>query len=389
MRSTPGRPDAVVVGGGIVGAACGYYLARAGLAVHLLERSFLASGTSGACEGNLLLWDKELARELPLAQLSMRLWRELAQELDVDFEYALKGSILVAEDGVGMAAAEQKVRDLSAAGVPCRMLDSRELHEEEPTLAPDLPGGALFPEDAQVEPRYATVALVEGGRRHGLVVRQDSPVLRVALDARGRVEGVETPAERISTRIVVVAAGVWTRELAATAGLDVPVRPRKGQIVVTEKAPLFFRRKLLEAGYTSTVESSQGDLQVAMVAESTRGGTLLLGSSRELVGFDRSVDLRVASAITARAIRFFPALAGLRSIRTYAGLRPFSPDHLPLIGPADEAEGFFVATGHEGAGICLAPATGRLIAHWVTGQPLDFPPDWFRPGRFESRSADV
>jgi glycine/D-amino acid oxidase-like deaminating enzyme len=103
------------------------------------------------------------------------------------------------------------------------------------------------------------------------------------------------------------------------------------------------------------------------------------------VGFDRSVSVQVAAAIAARAIRFFPALAGLRCIRTYAGLRPFSPDHRPMIGPVAGAEGVYVATGHEGAGICLAPATGRLIAQWVTGEPLDFPAEWFRPDRFRGQ----
>jgi len=382
MSCSVGHPDVVVVGGGIVGAACGYYLAREGLSVQLLERSFPASGTSGACEGNLLLWDKEPTRELPLGQRSLELWRELVQELEIDFEYQPKGSLMVAEGEDALEAVDRKVRELAAAGVEGRRLDARELRAEEPALAEDIPGGALFPGDGQVEPRYATVALIEGGRRHGLVPRLGTTVRRLALDGAGRVQAVETDRGRIETRHVVLAAGVWTRDLAATAGLEVEVYPRKGQIVVVERAPALFHRKLMEAAYTSAVESSSAALQVAMVAESTRSGTLLLGSSRQLVGYDRTADPRVSAAIAARAIRFFPSLAGLRSIRTYAGLRPFSPDHLPLIGPIPGTEGLYVATGHEGAGIGLAPATGRLIAQWVTGQPLDFPADWFSPGRF-------
>jgi D-hydroxyproline dehydrogenase subunit beta len=381
--ATGSHPDVVVVGGGIVGSACGYFLAREGLSVHLLERAFPTAGSSGACEGNLLLWDKEMARELPLAIQSLRLWKELSGELELDFEYEPKGSVVVAEDEAGMAASVRMVEQLAAAGVPGSMLDERALRAEEPSLAPDLPGGALFPADGQVEPRFATAAFAEAGRRRGLVVHLDSPVQRIVRNAAGRVEAVETAKDRIATGAVVVAAGVWTREVAATAGLDVPVHPRKGQIVVVERAPGLFRRKLSEAGYASAVESSAANLQVAMVAESTRAGPLLLGSSRELVGFDRQVSLRVAAAITARAIRFFPGLAGLRCIRNYAGLRPFSPDHVPLIGPMAGADGLYVATGHEGAGICLAPATGRLIAQWVTGQPLEFPADWFRPDRFQ------
>lgn len=375
------HPDVVVVGGGIVGAACSYYLVREGLSVELLERGFPASSTSGACEGNILLWDKELTKELPLGRRSLDLWKGLVQELELSFEYEPKGSIMVAEDEAGLAALARKVEDLTKAGVPGKILDHQELHDEEPALAPDLPGGALFPEDAQVEPRYATAALIEGGRKHGLRVRTDTLVRRVILSAGGRVEAVESASGRIPAGAVVVAAGVWTREIAATAGLEVQVYPRKGQIVVVERAPAFFHRKLMEAGYVATVESSEATLQVAMVAESTRANTLLLGSSRELVGFDRGVSVKVVAAIAARAIRFFPALAGLRCIRTYAGLRPFSPDHLPLIGPLAGAEGVYVATGHEGSGICLAPATGRLICQWVTGQSLDFPAEWFRPDR--------
>lgn len=378
-------PDVVVIGGGIIGAACGYYLAREGLSVHLLERSFLASGTSGACEGNLLSWDKELTKELPFGQRSFQLWRELVDELEIDFEYQPKGSVMVAENEQSLAAVEQKVRELAAAGVPGQMLDPQQLHQEEPALADDLVGGALFPEDGQVEPRCATSALAEGGRRHGLVVRQNCPVKRIALSPDGRVEAVETVSGRIPTAAVVIASGVWSREVAATVGVDVPVHPRKGQIVVVEKAPYLFRRKLSEAGYTAAVESSAAALQVAMVVESTRSGTLLLGSSRELVGYDRSVSLKVAAAITARALRFFPSLSGLRAIRNYAGLRPFSPDHLPIIGPLSGVEGLYVATGHEGAGIGLAPATGRLISQWVTKRPLDFPAEWFHPDRFTAQ----
>ena len=389
MRLGETHPDVVVVGGGIVGAACAYYLACARLSVELLERGFPASGTSGACEGNLLLWDKELTRELPLGRRSLELWEGLVQELEMDFEYEPKGSIMVAEDDSELAAVRRKVDEVTGAGVAGEVLDRRELHAEEPALAPDLPGGALFPEDAQVEPRYATAALVEGGRKHGLRVRTDTAVRRIVLGAGGRVEAVETAEGRIPARVVVLAAGVWTREIAATAGLSVPVLPRKGQILVVERTPAFFRRKLMEAAYLSTVESSQAALQVAMVAESSRAGSLLLGSSRELVGFDRSVNVRVAAGIAARAIRFFPALATLRCIRSYAGLRPFSPDHLPLIGPLDGAEGLYVATGHEGAGICLAPATGQLIAQWVTGQPLDFPAEWFRPNRFHRKQKEM
>jgi glycine/D-amino acid oxidase-like deaminating enzyme len=148
----------------------------------------------------------------------------------------------------------------------------------------------------------------------------------------------------------------------------VPIRPRKGQIIVLERSVAPVRRKLNEAGYLSAVESAQERLQVALVVESTRSGTTLIGSSRELRGFDRTVDVAVAAALARRAVRFFPGLRELSVIRTYAGLRPFAPDHLPVIGPLPEAENVCVASGHEGAGIGLAPATGELVAAWHAGE---------------------
>ncbi len=198
----------------------------------------------------------------------------------------------------------------------------------------------------------------------------------------GRATGVETRSGRVPAGAVVVAAGVWTPELLATAGLTVPVTPRKGQIVVLERSPVIFHRKLSEAGYVAAVEADDAELQIAMVVESTPSGTALLGSSRQHVGFDREVEISVAGAIARRAARFFPILRDARALRVYAGLRPLTPDHVPIIGPFAEAPNICVATGHEGAGIGLAPATGELVAAWHTGAPTPLPIAWFSPDRF-------
>ena len=204
---------------------------------------------------------------------------------------------------------------------------------------------------------------------------------RIVVDG-GRAVAVETADGRVEAGAVVVAAGVWTPSVLATASLNVPVRPRKGQIVVLERSPVTFRRKLSEAGYLSAVKADEAGLMVAMVVESTPSGTTLLGSSREHAGFDREVDLAVVDAIARRATRFFPVLAEGRVLRTYAGLRPFSPDHLPIIGPLSGAPNVCVATGHEGAGIALAPGTAELVAAWFTGAEAPVPLEWFAPDRF-------
>lgn len=363
--------DVVIIGGGIIGAACAYYLSGTGLNVHLVERTFPASGTSRACDGLILLWDKLPGPELALGQASTALWTELAETLAIDFEYARNGTILLAEDEQGLAAGYAKAETLIAAGVRAEKLDAADLHRLEPNLAFDLAGGVFFPDDAQVDARRATLALLSAARQRGLKLHLGAEALAIRLSPGGEVSGIATRTKEISTRIVVCAAGVWSGKVLHGLGLELPVQPRQGQILVTARVPGIIRHPLLEGGYVSTVQSSALDLQVALVAELTASGNLLLGSSRRFAGFDRSVSLPVLEKIAARAIRFLPKLAGVQVIRSYAGLRPWSPDHLPFIGPTG-IPGLLLATGHEGAGIGLAPVTGQLIAGWITG--ADLPP---------------
>src|SRR3954447_16732997 len=374
--------DVVVVGAGVVGAACAYYLAAAGVRVRLYDRSFIASGSSGSCEGNVLAWDKELERELPLALRSAALWQQLAGELDDPFEYDRKGSVVVAETEEELRACAERNRVLAGLGVHGEVLDAAALRREEPYSAHDLPGGVLYPGDAQLEPRLATAALVKAAVRRGAELSTDTQIVRIVREPSGRAIGVETATGLITAGAVVVAAGVWTKDLLEGCGLHVPVTPRKGQIVVLERSPVRFHRKLSEAGYVAAVEADDAALQIAMVVESTPSGTALLGSSRQHVGFDREVAVAVAGATPRRAARFFPVLRSARALRVYAGLRPLTPDHLPVIGPLADAPNVCVATGHEGAGIGLAPATGELVSAWYTSTPTSIPLSWFSPDRF-------
>src|SRR3954462_13122581 len=188
----PSSPDVVVVGAGVVGAACAYHLAAAGVRVRLLDRSYVASGSSGACEGNGLARDKELERELPLALRSADLWAELAERLPDDFEYDRKGSVVVAETDEELAASAQRAQTLAGLGVHGEVLDADALRREEPYAAHDLPGGVLYPADAQLEPRLATTALVRAAVRAGAELSLDTPIERIVREPSGRAIGVET-----------------------------------------------------------------------------------------------------------------------------------------------------------------------------------------------------
>ncbi len=382
-------PDVVIIGGGIIGCSCAYYLAREGVKVHLVERSSIASGTSGACEGNILQWDKQPGIELKLGIASASLYEGLSEELPLDIEYVRKGSILVAEDQGGLDNARRIVKSLRSEGISCRLATRDDLLELEPNLASDIIGGAIFPEDAQVQPMLTTLALAQAAKNHGAIIQTFTEVKGIELSPERSVIAVNTTAGRIPTQAVVNAAGVWSNAVGKMVGLDIPVLPRKGHIVVTEPAANVVNCKMMEAGYTQTVEDDEKGLAIATVVEHTRSGNILLGSSREFAGFDRSVDPHVISAIVARAIRFFPKLKNVHAIRTYAGLRPYTPDCLPIIGEVDAVKGFYVATGHEGAGICLGPITGKLITQMITGQKTDLPMEQLSLSRFRGATRLV
>jgi glycine/D-amino acid oxidase-like deaminating enzyme len=269
-------------------------------------------------------------------------------------------------------------------GHRAEVVDSQALQSLEPELAPDLAGGVLFPDDLQVDPRRATLAMLASAQKKGVTLHTGTEVLDIKRAPQGDqpICAVVTQKGEISTPMVICAAGIWNRQIAQMVGLDLPIKPRKGHILVIAKRPDFIKHPLLEGGYVSTVESATDDLQVALVAEMTRTGTILLGSSRQFVGDDRTVSINVIQAIASRASRFLPRLANTQVIRSYAGLRPWSPDHLPLIGHVQSVPGLYLAAGHEGAGIGLAPITGKLISDWVT-DPVE--PEFaaaFRPDRF-------
>jgi glycine/D-amino acid oxidase-like deaminating enzyme len=219
-------------------------------------------------------------------------------------------------------------------------------------------------------------------RRRGAVVRFGVRVSGIRTDGRGAVAGVLTDSGPLGADVVVNAAGTWGGSLSERFGAPVPVLPRRGFILVTEPLPPVVRHKVYSADYTANVASSDAGLQTSVVVEATKAGTVLIGASRERVGFSPGVDYQVVRVLAAQAVRLFPVLADISLLRVYRGFRPYCPDHLPVIGPDPRVAGLVHACGHEGAGIGLAPATGALIADLLAGRTPELDPTPFRPGRF-------
>lgn len=380
--------DVVVVGGGIVGAACAYYAAAAGMSVTVLERGAVGGGTTSRGEGNILVSDKGAGPELDLALSSRALWQQLGAEYGADrFELEEKGGLVVATTEPGLAKLGDFSQQQAEAGVETMPFSAGSLAQHEPHLADDLPGGVYYPQDMQVQPVVAAASLMAAARALGAKVVTGAEVSHVSRAANGRVNVVHTRAESYETGSVVNATGTWGGTVSRRLGGPVPVLPRRGFVLVTEPLPRVVRHKVYSADYVENLASHDPGLESSAVIEGTQGGTLLIGASRERVGFDLTLSVDVLHRLARQAVRLFPFLAEVRLMRAYHGFRPYCPDHLPVIGPDQRVPGLFHACGHEGAGIGLAPATGKLIADLLTGKTGHIDPAAFDPMRFDQENV--
>ncbi|MEV4258521.1 FAD-dependent oxidoreductase [Spirillospora sp. NPDC049652] len=351
----------VVVGAGIVGAACARELARAGLAVTVLDRGGPAAATTAHGEGNVLVSDKGPGPELELARLSRRLWPEILDVLPdrEPVEWDPKGGIVVATTDEGARELERFAEGQRAVGVTAEPVDAAALAAAEPHLTRDVAAAVHYPDDAQVQPAGAATALLADALRHGAELRTGCELLGARV-AGGRLTGVRTSGGVLPADLVVNAAGPWSGETAARLGAPVDVRPRRGEVLVTTPQPPTVFHKVYDADYVGAVGSGAQDLQTSAVVESTRAGTVLLGSARRRVGFDDRIRPHVLAEIARKALRLYPVLAGVQVMRAYGGFRPYVPDHLPVVGPDPRLPGLWHATGHEGAGIGLSVGTTLL-----------------------------
>ncbi|HVK23528.1 MAG TPA: FAD-binding oxidoreductase [Actinokineospora sp.] len=371
-------PDVVVVGAGVIGAACARALTVAGLRVTVLDRGAPASATTASGEGNVLVSDKGPGPELDLAVASRLRWLSLVDELGVDIEWESKGGVVVATTD----AAAQPLLDFAAAqravGVQADVVDR--VHDLEPHLTKSVTAAVHYPQDGQLQPVLAASALLADVRKRGGTVRAGVAVSGVDT-ANGRIAGVRTDQGVIACGAVVNACGPWSGEFARAAGAPIAILPRRGIVMVTAALPLVVRHKVYDADYVGAVASGDAALQTSSVVESTPAGPVLIGSSRQRMGFAERIDVEVLRELARKAVALFPVLADVPVMRAYGGFRPYAPDHLPVIGPDPRLPGLWHATGHEGAGIGLAPATGDLLTELLTGADPHLDPTPFRVDR--------
>jgi sarcosine oxidase subunit beta len=388
------KADIVVIGGGIIGCSVVFHLTRVlprDTRILLLERGAIAGATSGSCMGHLMVTPDDQSH-YALSAASVRLWRELHQEVG-GFDYRPTGALYLADAEDDLPLLHTLQAQFAAAGDRADVLDGRELRAREPRLAPDLQGALFYAGDAVVLPMAACGAMLRAARsaNPNVVVRPGTAV--VGLDRAGdRVTGVRTADAAIPAGEVVIAAGVWTPAVAALVGAEgVAIVPRAGNLAITAHHTTPVHTQLLEVSY---LRFAHGAAQVdpTRVGEDRGGhavnlqpqthGGCLIGSTRQFRGMDRTLDHALVRRSLARASRYVPALRDLPIVRTWVGLRPYSIDGRPWIGPWPRLRGLWLASGHEGLGISLAPITGLLLAQQIAGLPVavDCAP-WLPAGR--------
>lgn len=363
-------PDVVIIGGGLVGAATALELTTAGLSVTLLEAEFPGAGSTGAAMGHLVVMDDSPA-QMALCAWSLGRWRELLPRFDVDAGTDWCGTLWLAADDEELDASRAKAKLYHDFGLGAELLDRQQLGEAEPAVRDGLAGALRIPGDGVCYPPSIARRMVEEAARLGAVVRSGTAVTEVGAGMVRLSDGT-----KISAAHTVVAAGAHSFELIP----GLPVMPRRGHLLITDRTPVRVNHQLVELGYLKSAHS-MGGASVAFNVQPRPTGQLLIGSSRELVGFDHEINRPLLGRMLERAVEFVPALAGVAASRAWIGFRPATPDSLPLIGHWPEIPGVVIATGHEGLGITLTPATAALVVAAITDAAPPVDPAPYRPDR--------
>jgi glycine/D-amino acid oxidase-like deaminating enzyme len=367
----PSRADVVVIGGGVIGSSVAYHLARKKVSVVLLEKADLASGTSSACDGLVFLQSKKPGPHLQLAMASRTRFDDLPEELDASIELRRRGGMITIATDPELRAMERFVEEQRKIGLEVFLLDGNQAREMESSLSREILASTFCPLDGQVHPIYLTLAFLRAATRWGARHFAHTAVTGIRRRNDG-IDAVRTPRGLIETRTVVNAAGVYAPDIGKLVDLDIPITPRRGQLLVTEPLPPFLTRCLLSAKYIAAKYDPNlaGGEGMGISVEQTENGNLLLGSTREFVGFDKRTTPDAMKRIVSETTRIIPRLKDAHLIRAFAGLRPYTTDGLPILGKVDGMEGFIMACGHEGDGIALSPITGQLLAELIAdGNP--------------------
>ncbi|MCX2733090.1 FAD-binding oxidoreductase [Saccharopolyspora sp. NFXS83] len=365
----PGRAEVVVIGGGAMGTSIAFHLAEAGTHVLLLERDELGSGSTGKAAGGVRAQFSDPVN-IALGARSLRAFERFAERPGGEIDLRRHGYLFLLSDPADVAEFENSVRLQNELGVPSRMLTAREAGQLAPLVSVDgVLAGAFSPTDGHCTPDAVVQGYAAGARRFGGDLRRHCAVEGIEVSG-GVITGVRTDAGTVATSTVICAAGAWSAEVGAMAGVELPVRRLRRQILVTEPVPGLPDR------LPFTIDFSTG------FYFHDEGPGLLMGMPDPVESTESRTDDRWLDGLADTVARRAPALASIGAAHRWAGLYELSPDHNALIGASSEVDGFLYATGFSGHGFLQSPAVGEVVRDLVLGRPPEVDVAGFSVDRF-------
>jgi sarcosine oxidase subunit beta len=364
--------EVVIVGGGIVGCAAAYYLARRGKSVVLLERSVIGGEASGRNGGGVRAQCRD-RRERPLAMASIKLWMDLEKELGFDVEYVQGGNIRMATTEERMAALRREGEEELADGLLVEMWDRDELRRRAPYLSDVFIGAKYCPADGTANPILASCAFGWAAKRAGVMLLTRTEAVSIGTQG-GQVASV-TGRDRdgdllIEAPWVIHAGGPWTPSLSCTLGIQVPIEPARSVIAITHRMPFLFKAFI-----------SSHDLG-AYCRQAREGHVHIGGVGAPGKTFDQTMPAATVALLARGAAQIVPALRGASILRTWAGTLENTPDKVPIIDAVDRIKGYILASGFSGHGFCLGPIAGKLLSELIVDGEPSLPLHEFRLSRF-------
>ena len=382
--------DVVVMGGGLMGLSTAYYLVKRGKRVLLLEKNELGSGASGACDEMILLQSKKPGNLLTMSMESLEMYRSLSRELEMELNFEVRGGMVLIENDEQLKIMEDFVKGQRSFGLDVEIIDKKKVYEKQPYVREGIIASTYSPTDAQVYPFKVMRGYLTRGIRQGLEIRKKTEASHI-IEKNGhwKIELKDQPP--VETEYIVNAAGAWAGEIGKMIDIDIPIVPIRGQVAVTEPIAKIGETNVWSAEYIVRKIKPELTLQrderceklgIGFAFSQAATGNFLLGSSREQAGFLKDTTFEVIHKIGQQVVEFFPVFKDVSIIRTFAGLRPATPDGKPILGEVKGRAGFFMAAGHEGDGVALAPLTGKMTADLICGQKIPYGLQEFSLERF-------
>ncbi len=368
--------DVIIVGGGVIGNAMAYNLKKAKSNVLVLESSEIGNGGSSRNGGGVRQSGRD-PRELPLAMYAIKdLWPGLSEELGVDVEYHKQGNLRLGKTEAHAKILQNIVNQGLALGLELRLVDNQEARDICPYMSKEVTVASYCPTDGHANPMKATLAFYKKAREMGASFISGEKVTGIKLQ-KGKINGVVTESNLYEAPIVIVAAGIESKPIINTVGIDIPMHRMLLEALITEVQPPMFPQML-------------GTAAADFYGHQTDHGSFVFGGSSGLEPFTSEEAMPITRTYTAPSIcrgimGYFPVLRSVNIVRTWSGFTDETADHVPVLSRVDELPGLYLACGFSGHGFGIAPAVGQLMAELVVEGKPSLSLDAFRYDRFKAK----